>query len=238
MMALGSIHHHKRGFSRPGKLFMSVSCHDVACGAGPVQGLNSPKYRAALWIALAVNAAMFAIEITAGLQAGSVALLADAIDFFGDAANYAVSLAVLSMAVVWRARAALLKAATMLGFGVFVLVKAGWAAASGVPPEPITMGAVGLLALLANMGVAWLLYAWREGDANMRSAWLCSRNDAIGNVAVMIAALGVLGTGTPWPDIAVAAVMAGLALTGGVSVIRQARQELRDHREVPSSQNA
>ena len=88
------------------------------------------------------------------------------------------------------------------------------------------MGVVGALALAANLGVAWLLYAFREGDANMRSVWLCTRNDAIGNVAVLLAALGVFGTGTRWPDLLVAAVMAGLALAAGLSVIRQARQEL------------
>ena len=188
---------------------------------------NSPRYRKILWIALAVNLAMFGVEIGAGFQSGSVSLLADAIDFFGDAANYGVTLAVLSMGLVWRARAALLKAGSMMIFGVFVLGRAAWAATQGVAPEAVTMGAIGLLALLANVGVAALLYAYREGDANMRSVWLCSRNDAIGNLAVMLAALGVFGTGSAWPDLAVATVMAGLAISGGVSVLKQARQELR-----------
>lgn len=185
-----------------------------------------PGYRKVLWIALAVNAAMFLLEIAAGVSSGSVSLLADAIDFFGDAANYGVSLAVLALGAVARARAALLKAGTMVLFGVLVLGRAAWAAASGAPPEPLTMGIVGTLALAANVGVAVLLYAFREGDANMRSVWLCTRNDAIGNVAVLLAALGVFGTGTRWPDLAVAAVMAGLALAAGLSVLRQARQEL------------
>ena len=185
-----------------------------------------PGYRKALWIALAVNAAMFLLEIAAGVAAGSVSLLADAIDFFGDAANYGVSLAVLAMAATIRARAAVLKAATMMLFGVLVLGRAAWGAASGTPPEPLTMGVVGTLALCANLGVAFLLYAFREGDANMRSVWLCTRNDALGNVAVLLAALGVFGTGTRWPDLAVAAVMGGLALAAGLSVLRQARQEL------------
>jgi len=207
---------------------MSAHCcnHDPEPGAQA----NSPRYRRILWIALVVNFAMFGIEIGAGFQSGSVSLLADAIDFFGDAANYAVTLAVLSMGLVWRARAALLKAASMLAFGVFVLGRALWVATQGGAPEALTMGAIGLLALVANVGVAALLYAYREGDANMRSVWLCSRNDAIGNVAVMLAALGVFGTGSAWPDLAVAAVLAGLAITGGYSVFRQARQELRwDH---------
>ncbi|MDP2032878.1 MAG: cation transporter [Polaromonas sp.] len=205
---------------------MSAHCCDHDPQASTVQA-NSPRYRRILWIALAVNLAMFGIEIGAGFQSGSVSLLADAIDFFGDAANYAVTLAVLSMGLVWRARAALLKAASMLAFGLFVLGRALWVATQGGTPEALTMGSIGLLALLANVGVASLLYAYREGDANMRSVWLCSRNDAIGNLAVMLAALGVFGTGSAWPDLAVAAVMASLAISGGYSVFKQARQELR-----------
>lgn len=185
-----------------------------------------PGFGRVLWIALGVNAAMFLLEIAAGVASGSVALLADAIDFLGDAANYALTLAVLAMGAVTRARAAILKAASMLLFGVFVLGRAAWAAFHGAPPEAFTMGVVGLLALLANVGVAVLLYAYREGDANMRSVWLCTRNDAIGNVAVLLAALGVLGTGTRWPDLAVAAVMAALALSAGLGVLRQARREI------------
>jgi Co/Zn/Cd efflux system component len=188
---------------------------------------QSPRYRRVLWIALIVNAAMFVIEIAAGLNANSVSLLADAVDFFGDAANYAISLAVLGMALAWRARAAFFKGVTMGAFGLFVLAKAGWSAAVGAAPEPVTMGAIGALALVANVSVALLLYAWREGDANMHSVWLCTRNDAIGNVAVMMAALGVFGTGTAWPDLLVAAVMGILALTAARTVISQARQELR-----------
>ncbi|MES2511787.1 MAG: cation transporter [Pseudomonadota bacterium] len=202
---------------------MSAHCHNHATDTSDY----SPRYRKILWIALVVNAAMFAVEIGAGFRSGSVSLLADAIDFFGDAANYAVTLAVLSMAVQWRSRAALLKGISMLGFGLFVLGKTIWGAMLGVTPEAVTMGTVGLLALIANVAVAALLYSYREGDANMRSVWLCSRNDAIGNVAVMIAALGVLGTRTAWPDLAVALVMALLAISGGWSVLRQARTELR-----------
>lgn len=209
---------------------MSAHCCDHHPGLTPSQA-NSPRYRKILWVALSVNLAMFGIEIGAGLQSGSVSLLADAIDFFGDAANYGVTLAVLSMGLVWRARAALLKAASMLAFGVFVLARAFWVATQGGAPEALTMGAIGLLALIANVGVAALLYAYREGDANMRSVWLCSRNDAIGNLAVMLAALGVFGTGSAWPDLVVAAAMAALAISGAYSVFRQARHELRwDHK--------
>jgi Co/Zn/Cd efflux system component len=179
-----------------------------------------------LWIALLVNALMFGVEIVAGLTSGSVSLLADAIDFFGDAANYGLTLAVLSLGVTWRASAALVKAASMLGFGFLVIGRAVWSASQGVVPEPLTMGVVGGLALAANLGVTALLYAFREGDANMRGVWLCTRNDAISNIAVMLAALGVFGTATAWPDLAVAAVMASLAITSGWAVMRQARREL------------
>ena len=195
-------------------------------GCTPHTRAVSPRFRRALWLALIVNAAMFAVEIVAGVQAGSVSLLADAVDFAGDAANYALSLAVLAMGLVWRARAALVKGLTMAAFGLFVLGRALWSAYAGTPPEPFTMGAVGLLALLANAGVALLLYAFRDGDANMRSVWLCSRNDAIGNVAVMLAAAGVFGTGSGLPDVLVALIMAALALSAGVAVVRQARGEL------------
>jgi Co/Zn/Cd efflux system component len=203
--------------------------HHDHCGHahGTAEDSASPRYRRILWIALVANVFMFGIEIAAGLRSGSVSLLADAIDFFGDAANYALTLAVLGMGLAWRSRAALVKAASMLAFGVAVLGRAAWSLAMGITPEPFTMGVVGALALATNLGVAALLYAHREGDANMRSVWLCSRNDALGNIAVMLAALGVFGTGTAWPDLAVAAGMACLALVSGWSVARQARAELR-----------
>ena len=204
---------------------MSDSCGHHGCA--PPLATQSPGYRRALWAALVINAAMFAVEIAGGLRAGSVSLLADAIDFLGDAANYGVALLVLGMALKWRARAALLKGLTMGAFGIFVLGRAAWSLAAGIVPDPMTMGWIGALALAANVAVAAMLFAWREGDANMRSVWLCTRNDAIGNVAVMAAALGVFGTGSAWPDLAVAAVMGTLALAAARSVIAQARAELR-----------
>lgn len=209
--------------AHPRKPAMSAHCcsHDTpAAPQGPV--------RRALWIALVVNAAMFVLEVGAASSSGSVSLLADAIDFFGDAGSYALSLAVLGLALSVRAKVAMLKAATMAAFGVFVLGRAAWQLLHGAAPEPLTMGAVGVLALLANVGVAWMLYAWREGDANMRSVWICSRNDAVGNLAVTAAALGVFGTGSAWPDLVVAAAMATLALTGATTVLRQARLELKE----------
>ena len=188
--------------------------------------LNNPRWRVILWIALVANAAMFVVEIIAGVAADSRALQADALDFFGDAANYAISLGVAGMALAWRARAALFKAATMLAFGLWVIGYAIYGLVVGSSPEPQTMGLIGTLALIVNIAVALLLFRDREGDANMRSVWICSRNDAIGNIAVLAAALGVFGTGQAWPDLLVAGVMAGLAIWGSVEVFNQARGEL------------
>lgn len=202
--------------------------HDHACPS-MLSAAQAKRYGRVLWWALALNAAMFVLEAVAGIAAGSQALLADAIDFAGDAFNYGISLVVLGAATVWRARAALLKAASMLVFGVYVLARTAWAAYGGTLPHAATMGLVGMLALATNLAVAWMLYRYREGDANMRSVWLCSRNDAIGNVAVMLAAAGVFGTRHGWPDWIVAAGMALLALQAGWVVWRQARRELRAH---------
>ncbi len=204
-----------------------MSAHCCEHETPKAEALTNPgRYRTILWIALIVNAAMFLVEIAAGVQSGSLSLLADAVDFAGDALNYAVSLAVLASALAWRARAAILKAFSMMGFGLYVLGAAIWSVWNGEVPQAMTMGVVALMALTANVAVAWMLYAFREGDANMRSVWLCSRNDAIGNVAVFLAALGVFGTGTAWPDLAVASLMAALALHGSWTVLRQARGEL------------
>ena len=198
-----------------------------SCASDAPKGRIGPRWRRALWIALVVNAAMFAIELYAGAAADSHALKADALDFFGDAANYAISLLVAGMALAWRARAALLKGATLAVLGVYVLVSAAWSALHGSSPEAETMGIIGILALVANVGVALILFGFRSGDANMRSVWICSRNDAVGNVAVVAAAAGVFGTGTAWPDLFVAAILAALGLSGGWQIIRQARGELK-----------
>ena len=197
--------------------------------------LNDKRWRRALWIALVVNAGMFAVEMAAGAAADSRALMADALDFFGDAANYAISLAVAGMALAIRARAAMFKGITLLALGLWVLASTGYAALTGALPHAATMGVIGGLALVANVGVALLLYRFRAGDANMRSVWICSRNDAIGNVAVVAAAAGVFGTGTAWPDLIVATVLAVLGISGGVQIIRQARGELRDERAAPEA---
>ena len=185
------------------------------------------SYRRVLWIALFANAAMFFVELLAAWWSGSSALAADAADFLGDSTNYALSLGAIAAGGLWVSRVALLKGLAMSLYGVGVLAYAGWRAWLGAPPEPLTMGVVGTLALAVNFGVAALLYRFREGDANMRSVWLCTRNDVIANIAVLIAAAGVFGTGTVWPDVAVAAMLAVLGLTSGSSVIRHARAELR-----------
>ena len=178
---------------------------------GPVEDVeanNDPLWRRILWIALILNAVMFSVEIVAGLAADSRALQADALDFLGDAANYAISLCVAGMALAWRACAAIAKAATMLAFGLWVLGSAIWGFFVGASPDAGTMGIIGTVALAVNLAVAAMLFRFRTGDANMRSVWICSRNDAIGNVAVLGAALGVFGTGRAWPDLVVAAIMA------------------------------
>ncbi len=187
---------------------------------------NNPRWRLILWIALIANAAMFVVEIIAGVAADSRALQADALDFFGDAANYAISLGVAGLALSWRAKSALVKAATMLVFGLWVFGYAVYGLVAGSNPEPQTMGVIGTLALVVNVIVALMLFRYREGDSNMRSVWICSRNDAIGNIAVLGAAIGVFGTGQAWPDLLVAAIVAGLAIWGGVEVFGQARKEL------------
>jgi Co/Zn/Cd efflux system component len=203
---------------------MSAHCgHDHA----PVPGPGDHAFRRVLWVALAINTAMFAVEIGAGVTSGSAALKADALDFFADAANYAISLMVLGRVAAWGSRAALIKGTSMLIFGLFVIADTIYRITTQAVPEPVTMGAVGAAALAANLGVAALLYRFRNGDSNRRSVWLCTRNDALGNLAVLLAASGVFASGTGWPDYAVAAIMAGLALSGARQIIAQARGELR-----------
>ena len=191
-------------------------------------------YRRVLWAVLAINAVMFLIEIAAGLAAGSASLQADALDFLGDSANYAISLLVVGMALRYRASAALAKGATMGAFGLWVIATVIWHALHATLPTAFTMGAVGITALVANAASFGLLWAFRGGDANMRSAWICTRNDVVGNLAVLLAAAGVFGTGTGWPDLVVATIMAALALQGAALVIRQAWGELRPQRLIPA----
>jgi Co/Zn/Cd efflux system component len=204
---------------------MSASCCQDRHDEDPQRG--NPAYRRVLWGILAINALMFAVEVGAGLAAGSASLQADALDFLGDAGNYAISLFVVGMALRYRAIAASAKGTTMPIFGFWVLGITGWHAWHGTLPQALTMGAVGFTALAANAASFGLLWGHRSGDANMRSAWICTRNDVLGNLAVLLAALGVFGTGTGWPDLLVAIIMASLALQGAFIVIRQARAELQ-----------
>lgn len=188
------------------------------------------RYRQILWVILIINAAMFVVELSSGIYSGSQSLLADAIDFFGDAANYGISLYVLNKSVTMRAKASLLKGSTMGLFGLWILGSTLYKAfVTGIPHAEV-MGAVGFLALIANVASAALLYKYRKGDSNRESVWICSRNDAVGNIAVMLAAAGVFATGTKWPDLLVAAVMAGLALKGSRRIIRSALAELKNRR--------
>jgi Co/Zn/Cd efflux system component len=193
---------------------------DACCAP---KGISYPRV---LWIALVANAAMFLVEVAAAAWSGSSALAADAADFLGDSANYALSLGAIALGGAWISRVALLKGAAMSVYGVAVLAYAAWRAWLGLAPEPIIMSVVGMLALLVNLGVAVLLYRFRDGDANMQSVWLCTRNDVIANIAVLVAAAGVFGTGTVWPDVAVATVLAVLGLSSGRVVLRRARAEL------------
>jgi Co/Zn/Cd efflux system component len=209
--------------------YKNTSEKNMACSCShePAPIKPNSKFRMALWIALWINLSMFLVELVGGAYAHSSALWADSLDFFGDAVNYGISLAVLGASLYWRATVALIKGLTMAAFGLVVMAKVIYAYLLGIPPEAITMGIIGAIALLANVITAVILYAFRDGDSNMKSVWLCSRNDAIGNVAVIFAAIGVFGTGSLWPDMIVAVIMASLGLTAGYQVVKQALQERR-----------
>jgi Co/Zn/Cd efflux system component len=211
---------------------------DCCCTPSPLDldphRRNAAAYRRILWAVLAINGVMFVVEIGAGLMAGSASLQADALDFLGDTANYAISLIVVGMTLRYRASAALAKGATMGLVGLWVIGTVIWHSLRGTLPSAFTMGAVGFAALAANAASFGLLWAYRGGDANMRSAWICTRNDVLGNLAVLLAALGVFGTGTGWPDVIVAAIMAVLALQGAGMVVQQSLKELRQPLAVPA----
>ncbi len=204
-----------------------MSCCDNDAG-GNVADSN---YRKILWIILALNAGMFLVEVIASFYSGSVALLADAVDFFADAFNYAISLYVLDKALATRAKASLIKGGTMGLFGLLVIGNSIYRAATEAVPQAEVMGAIGLLALLVNVASAWMLYRYREGDSNRESVWICSRNDAIGNVLVMLAAAGVAFTQSHWPDIIVAFLIAALFLRSAWRIYRSAIKELKEARQ-------
>jgi Co/Zn/Cd efflux system component len=201
---------------------------DSCCGANVrFDGLD-PRYIRVLWTVIAINAVMFVVEITAGHLAGSQALQADALDFLGDTLTYGLSLAVIGRPMATRARAAVLKGVSLTLMGLWVFGSTLYhVLVLGVPRAEI-MGVIGFLALAANVASVLLLMRYKDGDANVRSVWLCSRNDALGNVAVMIAALGVWGTTTAWPDLLVAGIMAGLFLWSSAQILAQAYRESRE----------
>ena len=205
---------------------MSAHCHHETQFDGV-----SDDYKRRLWLVIAINAIMFVVEVLAGAFAGSQALRADALDFLGDAATYALSLAVIGAPTRTRATAALLKGISLAIMAVWVLGSTGYQAFILGVPKAEVMGVIGALALAANVASVLILMRYAEGDANVRSVWLCSRNDAIGNVAVMIAALAVWGTASAWPDLIVAAIMASLFFWSSVQIVRQSRSELRQAAE-------
>ncbi len=201
---------------------MSAHC----CEPTNKEATNDPIFRRVLWFALVVNASMFFIEFFASEVGDSVSLKADALDFFADSANYAISLFVVGATLSARAKASLIKAASMLALGVFVVASATWRAVYGSYPEATVMSTIGVLALFANVIVAIALFKYRSGDSNMRSIWLCSRNDAIGNIAVIAAGIAVFFTASRWPDLIVALIIASLAITSALQIIKLARKEL------------
>jgi Co/Zn/Cd efflux system component len=209
---------------------MSADC----CGQNvKFEGL-SPGYKRRLWLVIVINASMFFLEVIAGAISGSQALQADALDFLADATTYGISLAVIGTTVAVRSRAALLKAASLTLMALWVLGSTVYHVLILNIPRAEIMGAIGILALAANLASVLILVRYKDGDANVRSVWLCSRNDAIGNVAVMLAAIGVWYTGTKWPDLLVAAIMAGLFLTSSFQILRQSLHELRASKIAPA----
>jgi Co/Zn/Cd efflux system component len=203
---------------------MSDSC--CGCSQPAFDGMDA-RYRRVLWVVIGINAAMFCIEMVAGHVAGSQALLADALDFLADTLTYGISLAVIGMAPKVRAGAALAKGISLLLMGMWVVASTGYQVLVAEVPHAAVMGGISVMAVAANLASVLLLMRYRNGDANVRSVWLCSRNDAVGNVVVMIAALGVWGTASAWPDLIVAGIMAGLFLTSATMILRQAWGEWR-----------
>ena len=202
---------------------MSANCHHHT----PVFDGTSRAYRRALIAVIVINGGMFAVEMAAGALAGSRALQADAMDFLADALTYGLSLAVIGLPLATRARIAQIKGLSLAAMALWVLgVALHDMLAPGLPRAEV-MGVIGLAALMANLASVVILMRWRDGDSNVRSVWLCSRNDALGNIAVMAAARAVALTGSGWPDLIVAMLMAGLFLHSAVQILRRAHAERR-----------
>lgn len=226
-------HHHDHGHTHSDSIIPATSCSSEAsggcgCSGNPVFDGVDKRYKAVLWTVIAINAVMFFVEIIAGKMAGSQALQADALDFLGDAVTYGMSLAVIGMSLKVRASAAMIKGLSLMGMGLWVF---GWTLYQtlilGVPKAEM-MGAIGFLALAANLTSVLLLVRYKDGDSNVRSVWLCSRNDAIGNVAVMGASVMVFFTRSAWPDLIVAFVMALLFLRSAQLILRQSWREMQE----------
>ena len=215
---------------------MSAACHHHHA-PDPDNGVT-PGQRRALWAALLINAAMFVTEITGGALVGSVGLQADAVDFFGDAVNYGLSIMVLGMASVWGTRVAFVKGVAMIGFGIWVAANIVHHLIAGTVPSAPVMGAIAFIAMLANIACALILFRFRGKDANMASVWICTRNDALSNVAVMIAASGVWISASGVPDLIVGGLIGGLAIFGGLQVLRLVgieRRQIRKDTENPAA---
>lgn len=197
------------------------------CSGNPKFDGVDPAYKRILWVVIVINAIMFIVEMSAGKLAGSQALQADALDFLGDSLTYGLSLAVIGMSLKARSMAALIKGVSLLLMGLWVFGSTVYQVLILGVPEAQIMGVIGLLALAANLASVFLLMRYKDGDANVRSVWLCSRNDAIGNVAVMVASVAVWFTMSAWPDLIVAAIMAGLFLRSAQLILIQAWHEYR-----------
>ncbi len=203
--------------------------HASACGCSgnPVFDGMDQRYKTILWTVIALNGGMFVIELMAGKLAGSQALQADALDFLGDSLTYGMSLAVIGLSLRVRATAAMVKGISLLLMGLWVFGTTLYQVMFLEIPQAEVMGVIGIMALATNLGSVLLLRRYKDGDANVRSVWLCSRNDAIGNVAVMGASLMVFFTNSAWPDILVAIAMAGLFLRSAQLILVQSRREYR-----------
>jgi cation diffusion facilitator family transporter len=202
---------------------MDHCCEDQR---GDITAMQGGRKRV-LWVVLLINAVMFLVEGGAGVLAHSTSLLADALDMLGDALVYGFSLVVLARSARWQAGAALAKGGFMLAFGLGVLAEAVYKVFHPVMPGVETMGVIGILALIANVVCFFLLYRHRSDNLNMRSTWLCSRNDVIANAGVLVAAASSYMLLSRWPDILVGVVIASLFLSSALHVLRQARQALR-----------
>ncbi|MDE4024445.1 cation diffusion facilitator family transporter [Glaesserella parasuis] len=202
-----------------------MTCQSCCSSNQPIH--QSPKYKKALWIVLVLNLSMFFVEIVMGIKSGSTSLLSDSLDFLGDSANYLISLIVLPMALSYRAKASMVKGLTMGVFGLFILITTIYRAFYGEIPSYSEMSIVGFLALLVNVSALLILLKFRDGDSNVRSVWLCSRNDAIGNVAVILAGIAVYFFPSKYPDLIVAFILAFLALQASQEIIKRAWVELK-----------